>query len=66
MSTTPLRVVLLIVGAALLLSVMGVIGLQWEGKPIPDVLEQVITASIVGLLALLVPTRSNDQTNVGR
>lgn len=61
MSSTPLRVVLLIVGAALLLSVAGVIVLQYQGKPTPDVLEQVITASIVGLLALLVPTRSNDK-----
>ena len=55
-----LHLVIMFVGATLLVSVAGIVYLSagaGEGRPIPDVLQNVAVGSLTGLVGLLVPTR---------
>lgn len=58
----PIRLVILIVGAVLLLSVGGIIGLALEGKPIPDVLQNVAVGALAGLIGLLARPKDEDES----
>lgn len=58
---TPTRMVVALIGAVLLLSVVGIIVLATRGNPIPDVLQNVAVGSLTGLVGLLVPARSGPQ-----
>lgn len=57
---TDVRQVIWIVGAALVLSVLGIIGLAVVGKAIPDVLQNVCVGSLTGLVGLLVVPKRGD------
>lgn len=62
MTTPPIRLVVLILGAVLLLSVAGVIALAITSVPVPDVLQNIAVGTLTGLVGLLVQTRQeNDQ-----
>lgn len=65
--TDLLRTVVYIVGAALLLSLAGIvaISLVTPDKPIPDTLQVTTASTITGLLALLVP-REQGRRNARR
>lgn len=60
MSVTPLRMVIGFVGGVLLLCVVLIGLLALNGKPIPDVLQNVAVGSLASLGTLLVPSRSQD------
>lgn len=52
--------VIWLVGAVLVLSVAGIIALAsglGQGRPIPDVLQNIAVGSLTALVGLLVPTR---------
>lgn len=51
--------VIYVVGACLVLSVMGIVGLSAIGNTIPDVLQNVAVGSLTGLVGLLAPSRSS-------
>lgn len=58
---TTIRLVIVILGAVLLASVVGIIGLSYAGQSTPDVLQNIAVGSLTGLVGVLVPTRTNDQ-----
>lgn len=53
----PVRLVILVVGAALLLCLLLIGLLVIQGRAVPDVLPTVAVASLTGLLGLLTNTR---------
>jgi hypothetical protein len=57
------RAVVYLVGATLILAVVGIIYLSagTGGRPIPDVLQNIAVGSLTGLVGLLVPTRNADR-----
>lgn len=58
----PLRLVVIILGAVLVLSVAGVIALAITSVPVPDVLQNIAVGTLTGLVGLLVQTnRKEDQ-----
>jgi hypothetical protein len=63
---TDLRYVVYIVGAALLLSIAGIIGLAATTTAgIPDVLQNLAVGSLTGLVGLLVPTTGRHRRSRG-
>lgn len=58
MKTTPVRLVIAILGLVLVLAVVGIIYLTTQGTPVPDVLQNVAVGALTALAALLVPARS--------
>jgi hypothetical protein len=54
----PIRLVAGIIGAVLLVAVVGIIVLAATDHPIPDVLQNVAVGALTAEGALLVPTRS--------
>lgn len=58
---TPTRMVVLLVGVVLLVSVLGIIVLAMQGKATPDVLQNVAVGSLTGLVGLLVKPPSSPQ-----
>lgn len=60
MKTTPIRLVIVIVGLVLLVALSFIGLLALNGNPIPDVLQNVAVGSLTGLIGLLVPSRSGD------
>lgn len=59
--TGPVRLVILVVGAALLLCLVLIGLLVLQEKPVPDVLPTVAVASLTGLLGLLTNTRPDPE-----
>lgn len=61
MSPNTYRAAILFVGATLLVCVIGIIGLSWgagSGRPIPDILQNIASGALAGLIGLLVnPSR---------
>lgn len=57
--TAPVRLVIVIVGAAMLLSLVLIGILVLQAAPVPDVLPTVAVASLTGLLGLLTNTRQD-------
>lgn len=53
MNTDVSKIVMMILGAALLLSIIGIIGLSWMSKPIADVLPAISLATVTGMLGLI-------------
>jgi hypothetical protein len=53
-------VVVYVVGAALLLSIVGIVVLAVTANPVPDVLQNVAVGSLTGLVGLLVPASSGE------
>lgn len=51
---TSMRLVIGLVGACLLVSVLGIVLLATLGHPVPDVLQNVAVGSLTGLVGLLV------------
>lgn len=58
------RLVLLILGFALLLALAGVVVLTALGKPIHDILPLVVSNVIVGALGILTPRGGTQDVNV--
>lgn len=54
MNATTFRYAIFFVGATLLLCVCGIIGLTAFGHAVPDVLQNIATGSLTGLIGLLV------------
>lgn len=52
--TTPIGLVIMLVGLTLLGSTAGIIVLASQGMPIPDVLQNIAVGSLTGLVGLLV------------
>jgi hypothetical protein len=52
------RMVVAAVGLVLLISVIGIITLSMQGKPLPDVLVALVSAALGGLTGLMTPTPS--------
>lgn len=59
--TAPIRLVILLVGATMILDLLLIGLLVLQGRPVPDVLPTVLVAALTGLLGLLTNTRSPDQ-----
>lgn len=59
MTTPPIRLVVIILGAVLVLSVVGVIALAINKIPVPDVLQNIAVGTLTGLVGLLVQTRQD-------
>jgi len=63
MNLATYRAAILFVGATLLVCVLGIIGLAWGaggGRPIPDILQNIASGALAGLIGLLVnPTKGN-------
>ena len=58
------RIVVVFVGVTLLSSVAGIIALSsgWGGgRPIPDILQNIASGALAGLIGLLVPARTGGQ-----
>lgn len=54
--------VVAVIGAALLIAVVGIIALAMGGHPIPDVLQNIAVAAVAGLLGLLAPSGRSAET----
>lgn len=55
------RYAILFVGATLILSVLGIIALSFgmgEARPVPDILQNIASGSLAGLIGLLVNPRT--------
>jgi hypothetical protein len=50
------RLVVSIVGAVLIVSILGIVALAWQGMTVPDVLQNVAVGCLTGLVGLLVPS----------
>lgn len=59
------KTVIFFVGAVLILSVLGIIGLALTGHPIPDVLQNIAVGSLTGLVGLLVPNTLSARGEAG-
>lgn len=59
MSPRTVLVAVLLVGATLILSVVGIIVLAVQAQPVPDVLQNVAVGSMTGLLGLLAVPRDS-------
>lgn len=57
--TAPVRLVILVVGAAMILSLLLIGLLVLQERAVPDVLPTVAVASLTGLLGLLTNTRQD-------
>lgn len=58
------RIVVVFVGITLLATVSGIIVLSWGaggGRPIPDILQNIASGALAGLIGLLVPARGGGQ-----
>lgn len=53
-----LKYVVTALAATLILALLGIIGLAWNGSPIPDVLQNVAVGALTALAGVLVPTTS--------
>lgn len=63
MTPTTYRAAILFVGATLILCVIGIIGLSWgagSGRPVPDILQNIASGALAGLIGLLVTPRGNE------
>lgn len=61
--TNTYRVAIMFVGVTLVLCVLGIIGLAWgagSGRPIPDILQNIASGSLAGLIGLLVNPDKGD------
>jgi hypothetical protein len=59
MNSTPLRLVVGILGLVLVLCVLGIVYMASTGdRPIPDVLQNIAVGSLTGLVGLLVPVKA--------
>lgn len=59
MNPRTILVAVMLVGATLLLSVVGIIALALTAHPVPDVLQNVAVGSMTGLLGLLAMPRDS-------
>ena len=57
---TPIRLVISIIGAVLLVALVGIIVLAVRGLAVPDVLQNIAVGSLTGLVGLLVPAGRRD------
>lgn len=51
------RLAVIFLGLTLLGCLFGIIGLSWDGRPIPDILQNIASGALAGLIGLLVPAR---------
>lgn len=60
------KIVIYFVGAVLVLSVGGIIALSsglGGGRPIPDILQNIASGALAGLIGLLVPSKKDEPTD---
>lgn len=57
MSPKTLLLAVLVIGAALLACIAGIVALAATGHPVPDVLQNIAVGSLTGLVGLLVPSQ---------
>ena len=63
MNRNAYQVAILFVGAVLLVSVLGIIALAWgagSGRPVPDILQNIASGALAGLIGLLVHPNDAD------
>jgi hypothetical protein len=63
MTPNTYRLVIMCVGITLVLCVTGIIGLSWgagTGRPVPDILQNIASGALTGLIGLLVTPRHDD------
>lgn len=58
MSPKTLLLAVLVIGAALLTCIAGIVALAATGHPVPDVLQNIAVGSLTGLVGLLVPSQA--------
>ena len=56
----PLKLVVAVIGAVLVVAVLGIIALAATGKSTPDVLQNVAVGALTGLVGLLVPANKEE------
>lgn len=57
---TNVRIVVVFVGVTLLACVAGIIVLALQSIAIPDILQNIASGAVAGLIGLLVPARTGD------
>jgi hypothetical protein len=53
MTTDVSKIVLLMLGFLATIALVGIVGLSWQSKPIPDVLPAIVLATVTGSLGLI-------------
>lgn len=64
MNRSTYQAAILFVGVTLLLSVVGIIALSWgagSGRPVPDILQNIASGALAGLIGLLVSPDKGEQ-----
>ena len=64
---TNVRLAVLFLGVTLVGCVLGIIALSWgagSGRPIPDILQNIASGALAGLIGLLVPARGDRPNDV--